>query len=254
MRSLTILSLSVFIIFGCKKDNPTEPQNGCNEYEKTNENFEFVVITPDLNTSMYEKLLPGGSHIDREIDINCDGVADFKIKAISDVFYGDTQVRRARVIFKCSRPNLYVLTHQHNDSVYISNTLDTLGMSIYSNTTVSSNYFAGSTLDQVNSGTYVQGVNLGDTVFANSPDWKIGEFKMIEHYNEQTSGDQTDGNGYTMYYEYERDTYYGTIQNNQYIAIKYVSGSVVKLGYIAFNATAYSGFVGFGYNFIRMHS
>ena len=92
MRIL-LIAVSSVLFFGCKKENPTVQT--CTEYEKTDETFDFLVVTNDLDPTMYQKVLLGGSHIDQEIDINCDGVADFSVKASSDITYGVYDTRSA---------------------------------------------------------------------------------------------------------------------------------------------------------------
>lgn len=257
MRSPILILSSFLFIVGCRKDPnfpDPEPIETCEEYEKTTDSYDFIVVTSDLSTSMYQKTLPSGEHENVEIDIDCDGLGDFSVIASASSSYLDGHSHTsANISFKCLNENLFVLTHLHKDSIYTSYELDTFGTTIYSNSYKYDYYFPGSTLHQVNTYRPIQGVSIGDTIFVDSPDWRNGQFKIDGRNTYHVSGEQDAGNGYYMYYESDEATNSGTFQNDEYIVIKYETDSLVKMGYIAVNASAGSGNYSFAYQFIRMH-
>ena len=257
MRSPILILFCLFVIVGCRKDPvfpEPDPLDLCLEYDKTSDSYDYLVVTEEHSTLMYQKILPAAPHSHVEIDIDCDGLGDFRVNSSASVTYNDGHTNTAaNVSFECLNEKLSVLTHLHTDSIYSSHNLDTIGTTIYSNWYEYDYNFSGSALSEVRTSRPVQGVSYGDTVFADSPDWRNGQFSIVGHNTYLVSGQQDAGNGYYMYYELDEEINRGTIQNDELIVIKYETEDMVKMGYISFNASASYTFASFAYHFIRIN-
>lgn len=249
-----------FIIFtilgvGCRKDEPIEEIFTCPDYEQTITSYSSLKVTNDLNETCYQKeISTSEAHIDQEIDVNCDGIPDFKVIGTgSSDYYWYSSVHQSNLSIEILNSNFYVLTTLYSDSLWQTSIIDTVGTTIYFDDYTSNTKDSGAVLLSATENRYVKGVNLNETIYADSGDWQSSStLKLMSYYKyHQYYTEGPDGSGYYTDATSESFTNYGIINDTQYIAFKYIGGFGIKLGYISFSGSTWGAIPSFEYKFIR---
>jgi hypothetical protein len=262
MTRLTHLSLIiclVLLIGSCRKDKttPAEVDSNCPEFLETQTNYQQAFINDAIEDDMFEESYDITlSQLDKGIDIDCDGIADFKIQSTSNSDYFEGYYTElSELTFTIKSNNLSVLTENHMDTTYSYWTVDTVGSTIYSYGETSNIYRPEAAVASVYNNTYVKGLTIGDQINVLDSAWESNPIQMRYYYSVSSSWNfGPDVNGYYEEAESVTKSNLGLIDSeHNYIALKYEGKKGTKLCYIKIDAGATGSYPYASFHFKRMH-
>jgi len=255
----SILAILILVMCSCRKDEPKIDSTGvvCPEYDPTDDSFNQLIVSENISGDLYQKTYNESEEYSGiGVDINCDGIDDFIIGSTTDADWFDGfTIKKAELTFSCMNPKMSVLTEAYDDTVYVNNEDDTIGVAIYHNAITSSFPISGGTIQSITSNTYVKGLSLTDTISANDIGWTNSATRMLYHYeNGKTWYLGSDTNGYYHEAPQHQTTDVGLINSNSnYIALKFEGDKGVKLGYLKIDAWVSGSFTHAAFHHLRMH-
>lgn len=242
LKIISSLICFALLMSSCNKDKDSDNDFLCPENLKTKTNYSQIEITEGLGEDKFLKSFNiSQSQLNKGIDLNCDGVADFKVTNVAESDYYDGYAKtESELTFTISNPDLMVFTESVVDTIYQLSNTDTVGTTIFSSTESSNKYSPGAIFSSTSINTSVKGFKMGDVINTNDTRWQSAAITMRYAYSLSSNNSfGPDDNGYYIEDENVNSLSLGLIDSEfNYIAFKVKSSKGDKLGYIKLDAWA----------------